>query len=60
MISKKLGDYIGCSSKGIHEAIDDALSQAGEHSRFEVIETTSSRNNQNNKEYQVTLSIFGE
>jgi dodecin len=60
MITKKLGDYTGTSTSGINEAIEDALTKAGDHSHFEVVETSSSQCNIKGKEYQVTLSTYTE
>lgn len=60
MITKKQGDYTGTSSDGIHEAIENALEKAGEHARFEVVETTSLQGQENNRHYEVTLSTYDE
>lgn len=60
MIAKKIGDFTGVSTSGIHEAIKNALEQAGEHDRFEVIETMSTNGIGNKRQYQVTLATFDE
>lgn len=60
MIIKKIGDYTGASTSGINEAVENALEKAGDHSRFEVVETTSSQCRDNNRHYQVTLSTYEE
>jgi len=60
MAEKKIGDFIGYSKLGIQEAIQDALKQAGEHMRFEVVETRCSRADEQHREYQVTLATFSK
>ncbi|WP_133130680.1 dodecin domain-containing protein [Legionella yabuuchiae] len=59
MITKKIGDFTGISTSGISEAIKNALEKAGEHSRFEVIETTA-QGSGTNRQYQVTLSTYND
>lgn len=60
MNNKKIGDFTGFSDTGIQEAIENALSQAGAHERFEVIETSSSQRDETNRQYQVMLSTYSE
>ena len=55
---KNTGCYIGYSSHGMSEAIEDALQQAGEHTRCEVVESIGSQDNQDQKQYQVTVTTY--
>ncbi len=55
---KNTGYYTGYSQSGIDEAIENALQQAGEHSRCEIIETMGSQNHLDQKHYQVTVSTY--
>ncbi len=58
MAAIKIGDYIGHSDLGIHEAIQNALQKVGEHTHFEVIETLGSQIGQDKPEYRVTITAF--
>ena len=58
MITIKKGDFVGYSDAGIDEAIQQALKQAGEHTRYEVIETRGSQIGDNKTQYQVTIIAF--
>ena len=60
MKNKKIGEYIGKSTDGLNEAIQDALAQSKEHSSFKVHESTKSLSEESQKEYEVTLSTFCE
>ncbi|WP_133128578.1 dodecin domain-containing protein [Legionella nagasakiensis] len=60
MITKKIGDFTGYSDSGIYEAVQNALEKAGEHAHFEVVETCCSQGGENDRQYQVTLTTFGE
>ncbi len=56
----KSGDYTGYSTTGINEAIQDALTKAGDYVRIEIIETRGTQVNGDNRQYQVTLATFDE
>lgn len=56
----KLGDYTGYSETGIEEAVADALEQAGEHTRIEIVETRGSQAKGKHRHYQVTVATFDE
>ena len=60
MIEKKIGDFTGYSTSGIPDAVQNALEKAGEHARFEVVETLYSKADEHSCEYQVTLAAFSE
>jgi hypothetical protein len=54
----KTHDYVGNSKSSLCEAIKDALHKAGEHQRYEIIESLSTRSSENTYHYQVLLAIF--
>lgn len=58
MTTTKKVDFIGYSDSGIDEAIQNALQQAGEHTRYEVVETCGSQVGDNKTQYQVTITAF--
>lgn len=60
MMTKKIGYFTGQSNLDIHEAIEMALEQAGEHAHFEVVETSCSQAGQEDRQYQVTVTAFSE
>ncbi|WP_133131380.1 dodecin domain-containing protein [Legionella yabuuchiae] len=60
MAATKSGDITGYSDAGISEAVKNALEQAGEPTRFEVIKTRYSHEGEGNCQYQVTLATFVE
>ena len=60
MARQKVGDFTGYSDSGINEAIQDALSKAGDYVRVEVIETRGSETKGNKRHYQVTIATFNE
>ena len=60
MTIKKTRDYTGYSDESIDEAVQNALQKAGEHSRFEVIETRGSQLNDNKRHYQIMLTTFSD
>ena len=53
-------DYTGYSEESLDEAITDALQKASKPSRFEVIETRSSRFVDDKCHYHVTLTAFSD
>ena len=53
----KTEDYTGYSESSIGDAITDALEKVGKHKRIEVIETRSSKQGEDQCQYQVTLAI---
>lgn len=59
MTKIKIENYTGYSNTGISEAIKNALEKAGDHARFEIIETRGSRTGEESN-YQVTLATFSE
>lgn len=59
-MNKKIGDFIGYSDIDIHKAIENALTQAGEHSHYEIVESQCSHNHEQNRSYQVTLTAFSK
>ena len=58
MITTKTGDYTGYSTSGIEEAIQNALLKAGDHNRYEIIETRGSQIGDNERHYHVTITAF--
>ena len=60
MSTIKTKDFTGHSNLSIDEAIANALEKAGKHRRVKVIETRSSQHNENNSQYQVTLTTQDE
>ena len=60
MTEIKSKDFTGYSNMGLDEAIQDALHQAGDYIRVEVIEAAGSQAKGNNRQYQVTLATFSE
>lgn len=60
MIATKSGDYIGYSTSGIDEAIQNALQKAGDHNHFEIVETRGSQIGEDERHYQATITAFFE
>lgn len=58
LISKKIGYFTGYSTSNLHEAVQNALEKAGEHKRFEVVESCSIKAPENERQFEVTLSTF--
>lgn len=56
----KSKDVIGYSHHNINDAIQHALSQAGDYVRFKIIETRGSIIKENHRQYEVTLTAFIE
>ncbi|CEK09391.1 hypothetical protein [Legionella hackeliae] len=56
----KTGDFTGSSDAGINEAIQNALSKAGQHTRIKIIETRSSQIGEDKRYYQVLISTFAD
>ena len=54
----KTGHYTGYSDSDISEAIQHAVQKAGEHTHFEIIETSGSQIAGNERHYQVTIKAF--
>lgn len=54
----KKGTYVGSSSSGIEDAIQNALKKAEKHSHFEIIEARSSYQEDKKNFYQVTLALY--
>lgn len=53
-------DFTGYSHASIDEAIHNAVEKAGQHLRFEVIETRSQHDNAGRPHYQATITTFHE
>ncbi len=56
----KSAEFTGYSDLCIEEAIQNALNKAEQYVRFEIIETSGSLANRNNRQYHVTLTAFEE
>lgn len=53
-------DFTGYSQDGIDKAIANAIEKAGDHQRFEVIETRSHHDDAGLVQYQATITAFEE
>ena len=60
MMITKTRDYTGYSDESIDKAIQNALQKAGDHTRFEVIETRGSQIGEDKRHYQITLTTFSD
>lgn len=54
----KTGQYTGVSSRGINEAIEDALQKADQYAVVEVVETVSSQVGKDKPYYSVLVNTF--
>lgn len=52
----KTKEYTGYSESGLEEAIQNALTQAENYQQVKVIETRSSHNSDDKRQFQVTLA----
>lgn len=52
--------YIGFSQTGIGEAIKNALLEAGEYTRCDVVETIGKKDHMAQGHYQVTVTAYHE
>lgn len=57
---KKQSDYIGYSSQGIKDALENALLQADHPEQYEIVETRTARDKSEQRHYQVTLKSHSE
>lgn len=58
MTPVKPTDFTGYSDSGLDDALTQALQQAGDYHRVEVVETRSSHTSDRHKSYQVTITTY--
>lgn len=60
MKTKKPGDFIGYSNSGIHDAVQNALEEAGDPTRFKIIETSCRHDEDDERHYHAMVATLDE